>query len=1514
MPRACRARPERISRVTPHSRPEHPPAAPKRPRRILRTAGIACGGAALFVLLAFTAIQTPPGKAVLCRIIQGAVSATPGLSAHVDGLRGFLPFSIRLDTLALMDHAGPWLVVSDARLSWSLGALLSGRVEVAELSAGIVRVLRPPELPPDEEPATLSWPPRLPHLPPVFVDRLAVDRLILDAPITGVRTETAISGRVVESGGVVAASLSADRKDGPLAFARLTARADLVNWTLGVRLDAQEAPGGPLGAALSVAGPSAGTAGGAAGGSGPVRVELAGDGPLSGWSGRFSALVADRPLCRTDIALRIPLESQARASLGLSGFVSPPPALVPAQTLAVIGGRIDFSVKAGTVLGTDAIFLEPSKVTAGPVSLDFSGGLDPAAKSLGLDAGLNIPDLSGLSPLAGEIRGGLSARLAASGGIDRPTLRLTVDARDLSTPQAGFHAASLAFAATPASGLDGPFPGLAVTGGGNIDGLRAPGGELFRGRPVVLALDAGVTPDMALSVRSLRVTAAGLTLDATADLSHGSAGDARQPGRLKAALHVALADLAEVAAGFGLPLAGALHTNVAVDGTPDGRDLTVTLDGGLSGLAAPNRDVPAAVAVARLLGRAPTFSASARLAGDTADLSAFALSGEALRLAASGRADLAAGTLSATATASLPDLRPLSDVAGQPLRGAVTLEAGASGRLQSPEATVQVRLGEITVADLSLATGDIRLTASDAASRPKGRLAAQAVMGGERLSLEAGFDMPPGRLDVSGLAVAGAGLNLSGDVRLDMASGLATGKLAGGSTDLARLGTALGQSLSGAFSLDAALAANGGGQDVRASLTGTNLGFSGTTVSSLSLAADVADALRGPRGKAALNVSGIAAPGADVSSLVLDASGKDGRGLDFILKTKAHLDGLGPVGCDASGRVSPASGGMNLDLAALSASVNGLPVTLRQKAAVGLAGERVSVMGFRLGVGKGLLAADGGFDPHKADLTVSLTDLALPELAAVGAPGLTGSAKADLRLTGGGARPEAAFRLTAQGIGIPGEKGGKAPKLGLEAAVDLGQGGLSAKAALTGLGKTPVTVKARLPARLSLAPFAFDLPRDAALAGSLAADVQLEDFAALLAQAGIKAGGRFTADLTASGPISAPVLGGSAGFSGGSLEYAATGMRLRDIRLDLAASGTTLTLTELSAKDYGKGSLLVSGRADLSPGEGFSLDAKAAINALTVANMDLAKATLSGEIGASGKGRVLDVAGRLFVGPAQVNIPSRLPPDVTDVAVVEVNNPDAPKTKAKARTAAPGPASDIRLDVTVGVGNGVYVRGMGLESEWQGEITATGTAAAPHLVGGIYTLQGGGIEFFGRRLELVRGQVAFNGGTPPDPSLDVEASIATSDATCGILVTGTGKAPVITLTSDPPLPRDEILARILFGQSAGNITAFQALQMAQAGAALMSGGGTSLDLLSRTRRLAGLDELDFVPGQGGLETTRLRAAKYLAKGVKVTVDQGTAADSGSVAVEVDITPNISVESKVGADSNQGVGVNWKWDY
>ncbi|MDQ7830589.1 MAG: translocation/assembly module TamB domain-containing protein [Desulfovibrionaceae bacterium] len=1481
-------------------RPDQTPAAPSsRVRRAMRLALFAAAGVLLVIGLFFAGIQTGPGRTALCRLLERAVAAAPGLTARIDGLEGFLPFSVRVGTVALMDHAGPWLVVADARLDWSPWALFAGRVEIAEISARIVRVLRPPDLPPDEEPTPMVWPPRLPSLPPVVLERLAVERLILDAPISGERTETAIAGRMSERGGLVQALLRADRRDGPRAFARLLVTANPRDWTLAVELAAEEAPGGPLGLALDPSGADCRR--------GPLVVALAGEGPLADWTGRLTARLADRPLLETDVSLGVPLTPKARARLALTGFAAPLPGMLPPQA-AALAERIDFSLAGGTVLGTDAVFAEPSWVIVGPARLDLSGQTDPDAGTMGLDAALHIPNLAPLTPLTGTISGAFSARLTATGDLNRPTARLTLDAKDVQTPQAGLASAALSFDVLPVAELGPVFPGLGVTGGGEVTGLNGPGGPLFPGHAVVLAVDAGLSTDMDVAVRSLSVTAGGLAVAAQ--------GDMPRTRPMQAACRITLADLGELATGLGLPLSGAFRADAKVDGQPDGQGLGLELSGGLTGLAAASGE-PAAALITHLLGPSPTFSAKARIKGQRITVPELGLSGKNLRLTAEARADLTERTMASTTTLNLPDLNALSAVAGRPLRGEAGLVATLSGRLDSPDAAADIRLSGLRIGDMSAASADIRLSASDLTGQLRGRLAATAVVSGERLGLEAEVAMPPGQVEVGGLTLSGPGAKVTGQARLALDTGLISGNLSGSSADLGRLGAMLGSPLSGSFALDARFAEQGGGQGVTASLTGKGLGLPGAFVSSLSLSAELADVLRSPRGKLSLAASGAKAPGATVSSLNVAASGRDGKGMDFSIQSVAALDAVGPVRCDMAGRVAPGPDGLNLDLTRLAAKVADMPVTLSQKAALVLAGDRLSVTGLRLGLGKALLAADGGYDAQKADLKVTVTDVSLLDLAAFGAPGMTGTARAEARVTGSGARPEASLRLTAQGIGMPGGQGGqkgKTPSLAVDVTAAVGQGGMQATLAASGLGKAPLSARLALPARFSLTPFAFETPPDGALSGNVTADVELADFAALLAQANTRATGRLTADMAASGTLSAPVVSGKAGLSGGTVENADTGMRLKDLHLAVEAAGRQIRLVELSARDYGKGTMRVSGQADLSPGEGFSLDGAAMFDALTVADMELAKAALSGEVTASGRGSALAVTGKFFVGPAQVNIPSRLPPEVTQVAVVEINNPATPTKADKRKAAAPDTASDISLDVTVGVGNGVYVRGMGLESEWQGEVSVRGTAAAPHVTGGVHTLQGGGVEFFGRRLELVKGQVSFSGGTPPDPELNVEASIATSDATCGVLVTGSASAPKITLTSDPPLPRDEILARILFGRSAGTITAFQGLQMAQAGAALMSGGGTSLDLLSRTRRLAGLDELDFVPGQGGLESTRLRAAKYLAKGVKVTVDQGAAADSGSVSVEVDITPNISLESKVGADSNQGVGVNWKWDY
>jgi translocation and assembly module TamB len=132
------------------------------------------------------------------------------------------------------------------------------------------------------------------------------------------------------------------------------------------------------------------------------------------------------------------------------------------------------------------------------------------------------------------------------------------------------------------------------------------------------------------------------------------------------------------------------------------------------------------------------------------------------------------------------------------------------------------------------------------------------------------------------------------------------------------------------------------------------------------------------------------------------------------------------------------------------------------------------------------------------------------------------------------------------------------------------------------------------------------------------------------------------------------------------------------------------------------------------------------------------------------------------------------------------------------------------------------------------------------------------------------------------------------------------------LTSDPPLPPDEILSRLLFGRSASNITPLQALQLADSINTLARGGG--LDLLARTRQVLGLDQLTLKQSGTTQEKTALSAGKYLSEEVYLEVQQGISPETGKASLKWEITPNISVQTEVGVNAEAGVGVNWRWDY
>ena len=119
------------------------------------------------------------------------------------------------------------------------------------------------------------------------------------------------------------------------------------------------------------------------------------------------------------------------------------------------------------------------------------------------------------------------------------------------------------------------------------------------------------------------------------------------------------------------------------------------------------------------------------------------------------------------------------------------------------------------------------------------------------------------------------------------------------------------------------------------------------------------------------------------------------------------------------------------------------------------------------------------------------------------------------------------------------------------------------------------------------------------------------------------------------------------------------------------------------------------------------------------------------------------------------------------------------------------------------------------------------------------------------------------------------------------------------------------MARLLFGQSAGSLSPAQAVQLAQAAAALSGRGPGVLDKL---RRGVGLDVLSIESTGPEAGDTRIRAGRYISDRVFLKVEQGITQESREVGVEVRVLPQVTVEGGVGHEGNGRVGVNWRYDY
>jgi len=469
---------------------------------------------------------------------------------------------------------------------------------------------------------------------------------------------------------------------------------------------------------------------------------------------------------------------------------------------------------------------------------------------------------------------------------------------------------------------------------------------------------------------------------------------------------------------------------------------------------------------------------------------------------------------------------------------------------------------------------------------------------------------------------------------------------------------------------------------------------------------------------------------------------------------------------------------------------------------------------------------------------------------------------------------------------------------------------LKALLRLEGLEEKSVMATADIPLYLRLYPFSLNIPADGIINGDLSAEIDIGRLARALDLMEPELAGKFLCSISLGGSIADPALKGEFRLQDGLFSYRRAGLLLSDITVEARVSEGTVKILRAEAGDGKNGRLSVNGSAIIFPRKDTSLDMNIYLERFLMLNRNDIRTEATGKAYIKGSLENLFLTGRLMVGPGDLRIPGRLPPDLVELEVIEI---PAPLALIKQKPESPHRFfKNISLDLLLESPGRIFLRGRGLESEWEGQMHLTGSAQRPDI-SGILSIVRGRFNLLGRRFDLKEGTLVLSGDSTSSTHINALAEASASGLTARINVTGTLSAPVFTLSSDPPMPSDEILARILFGRSLSRITPLQALTLADA-AMTLTGGGGGLDIMGRARKILGVDNIEVKMGDRDNGDPSIGVGNYLGDKVFLQVERGIHPKSSKTSVEVEILPEISLESEVGADSEGGIGIIWRWDY
>ena len=1049
--------------------------------------------------------------------------------------------------------------------------------------------------------------------------------------------------------------------------------------------------------------------------------------------------------------------------------------------------------------------------------------------------------------------------------------------------------------------LTGTGDGLSINAdlGGPIGTLVAPDFRAFFGQQTRLQAAALVKSAGGIEVSNLKLSGGQLALEGNlATTSDGFlnrlmlSGIVTDPGGAPVVLPVpggaTTIQHADLNVDFGSGGGDGWTANVAAQGFDNGqlaaRDLTISAsgvaanltdpaqrrvtfnaDGMIGGIVSKDADVTAALGDSAGFGLAGLWTA-----GEPVKIAELRLVGKALTLALAG--DIDDNVFDGKVSVATSSIAPFSGLAGRDLGGAMTLTAtgtlspltggfdltldGTADGLRLSEPSLDgILAGRVSLAgrvarnEQGLVAQGFKLDNARVAITADGTFATGAAdfsFGAQLADLSLLSDKASGRLAITGSAKG------KGDIALVLAGQVPQGKLAGKTLDGAQFG------FNGTFSADGKLVG---------ALSG-NAALGGTPVT---LAGDI-------------------------------TSDETGRRLDGLRFTAGPTELTGNLVQDAGGLVS---GQLTLASPDVSTAAALAAITARGSANAQITlsaanGQQAAEVTGRI---EGLSAEDVRIG--SADIRATLTDL-------FGTPAINGTVAA---------RTLTAAGFTVDRIDAQAAQSGDTTNFTVTAATE-------SDPTLINAGLTPVQATARgsLTGRVvTLSSLSATGRGGLQVSGSGRVPLDGDGLGIdITGSAPLALGNRFVADrggqlsgtanlkARVSGSLASPQFSGTVSTGGAGYVDPELNLRLVDIGGSATLSGQRVVIDDLTARLSTGGSVSVGGSIGLTGNN--DADISVRLNDARYADGTMFVATVGGELKLTGAlTRDPLLSGTVRIEKADITIPESFGGAAALVQAEHVNTPaGAAATLKRAKVdergtkISGGQPSAIQLDVTVEAPNQIFVRGRGLDAEVGGRVKLTGSVNDIRPVGG-FELSRGRLAILGQRVTFEQGTVTLVGDL--DPYLDFRANTQGDGITVYVDVTGRVSDLAIGFSSNPTLPEDEVMSRLLFKRSMGELTPLQLAKLAGAAAELAGGSNTSL--VDSLRSKAGLADLDVVTGEDG--NLAVQAGTYIQDNVYLGVQAG--ADGNSrVTVNLDLGNDIKAKAATGTDGDTSIGVFYETDY